>query len=803
MTTTPESSSFDTQSGRTSDFEAGLLAFKEAEYATAIVLLEPALAESPDHPLIARAQMGLAIAYEKMGETSRAATLCQSLQQQGNAQVQDWATRTLASLQQRHPELAVLKSQSSGVTIKRSPIPSGHPPAATKAEKTGFTPLGDVVLPPVAEQVWSESTIAPPATPASAPAGSVASKSRAPERTAKSRPTPQPAIAQAAFPTPSLYQPIWRQAGRATPGKSLGKVKWLPLVLAQVLTAIACYLAVQQFFYWVAAGYGNVIVKTLPRLGFRVIQPGAPTWTEPFTLFSFLLLLLGSRWILDALLTVCHGLKPLSIAELSVYSPETAASLPQFCRQSNIPVPALGVLPIQAPLAMTYGVLPQCSRMVVSQGLLEQLADDDIAAIVANEVGHLSHWTVPLMSAIAALLQMPYTLYWVTANWGNQKDSPITKACASLISTLAYGLFWLWRWVPLWLSRQRTYYSDRTATELTGNPNGYTRALLKLAIGIANDVQQQGQTGPLLEGFEILMPLGYRIAAPLGSLYPHTPLEGILAWDRTQPLRHWLALNNTHPPTGERLSLLALYARHWQLETELDWQDILPRRAKKSSLSAQQWRLLLLQGAPYFGFVVGVAIALLLKLMGWVGLRMRWELVSWMAHDRTILIGLPLVGVCIGILVRLNPFFPDLPTRAKKMGRSEALPPLLQNADATPLNSQPIRLEGTLLGRQGISNLLNQDLWLNTSTGLIRLHCTSRWGCLSSLLPQVQRPTSLRTMPLTAIGWFRRGATPWIDVDTLQTSSGRMNRSYHPTWGFVIAAIAATWGILVLFNVRF
>ena len=156
----------------------------------------------------------------------------------------------------------------------------------------------------------------------------------------------------------------------------------------------------------------------------------------------------------------------------------------------------------------------------------------------------------------------------------------------------------------LWLSRQRVYDSDRVAAELTGNPNGFTRALLKIAIGAAKDVQTQKQTSYLLEGFDLLTPLGQRMATTLGSVYPHVPIESVLEWERTNPYRHWLAINNSHPPTGDRLNRLTHYARHWKLDTELEWSTA--RLAVSGQRSANptslQWRSLLLQGAPFLGW---------------------------------------------------------------------------------------------------------------------------------------------------------------------------------------------------------
>lgn len=802
MTTTPESSSFDPQSGRNSDFAAGLAAFKAAEYATAIVLLEPALTEAPQQPLVVRSQMALALSYEKMGEITRAAQLCQSLQAQGSSQVQQWATQTLASLGQRYPELQRFQPLAPPLpTADRSPTP---PPITT-----GFMPLDEATLPPVVEPNWAPpaaSAIAPLSTPSSPPprtSAGTAAPVAAPLPPA-APPTRRTRAAVAAPTDPiNLYQPHWRQAGRAQKWKPLSKMNGLKLGLAQAGTAIALYFAVQQVLFWLLTSYSNAILKTLPRLGFRIIQPTAPDWIQPLTLVLLLGLFIGSRWLLDGLFRLFYDLKPFSLQELSIYSPEAAAALPRLCRQANLPVPTLGLLPTTSPLILSYGVLPYVTRTVISQGLLDQLADDEIAALYANEVGHLTHWTVPLMSGITALLQLPYTLYWRTAEWGNQKDSPITKASATLIALFSYGLFWLWRWVPLWLSRQRTYYSDRAAANLTGNPNGYTRALLKLAIATARDVQQQQQASPLLEGFELLSPLGYRLAVPLGSVYPYAPLEPLLAWDRTHPLRHWFAINNTHPPTGDRLNLLTLYARHWKLEPELAWADLSSRHKQKAALTSADWRSLLLQGAPYWGFVFGFVSAMGLKLLGTIGQRLQWDAVAWMSNDTTLWLGLPLVCLSMGILIRLNPFFPDLAQQGRQLGYAETLPPLLADTIATPLKSRSVRLEGTLLGRKGISNVVNQDLWLQTAQGIIPLHYTSRLGFLGCLVPSAVRPATFINKSLLTTGWFRRGTTPWIDVDTLQTTTGRSLPSYHPIWSFVIAAIAASWGILALFNFRF
>jgi hypothetical protein len=386
------------------------------------------------------------------------------------------------------------------------------------------------------------------------------------------------------------------------------------------------------------------------------------------------------------------------------------------------------------------------------------------------------------------IAQIPYTVYWVVAQWGEQWEGPILRGTTGAIASVAYGIYWLLRWPLVWLSRIRIYFSDRFCTDITGNPNGLTRALLKIAIGIAKDIEQQGKTTWLLEGFDLLMPLGYRQAITLGSVAPYTAFEPVLAWDILNPARRWLALNNSHPLMGDRLQLLSRYARHWNLEPELNFTKQSPPDPQNSKLR--------LQGAPYFGIGIGLILGLLLWLTGQIGELLRIRLLSWLLDDYGwFLLGFVLAGFSIGTLIRINPFFPDITasTRPDEL----TLPDLLDNPTTLPIDSQPIRLQGKLLGRPGISNWLGQDLILQSGVGLVKLHHLSWLGPIGNLLPQGTRPSNLVNQPITVSGWFRRGATPWIDIETLSTPS-KTSQSGHPVWSTLLATVAAVCSAYII-----
>ncbi|WP_368006997.1 M48 family metalloprotease [Laspinema palackyanum] len=602
---------------------------------------------------------------------------------------------------------------------------------------------------------------------------------------------PSPTPPESAVPTPQPRQ--WRQAGRAQNWRKLKPVKPTYLWFAQLGSAIALF-----GLLWIVMNWGmattNDLFHRLPLLWPIQSFYQDQTWTLVGIL---VLLLVASPWLLDLLLRFAYGMEKLPPPKLGNYSPEARKLLSRFSLERKQPPLSLGVIPTDAPIAMTYGFAPRFARIVVSQGLLEQLEDDEIAAIYAGELGHLENWDFPLMSLAVLLCQLPYVVYWQVSRdgdkWLESQEwfGKVMLGTAGVISAIAYGFFWVLRWPVLWLSRLRFYYSDRASASLTGNPNGLTRALLKMAIGIAQDVEKQGHTSFVLEGFDLLSPVGYVQGMTLGSCSAYYSWENILQWDRHNAYKKWLTIPQSHPPLGDRLTLLDLYARFWKLDAELDFaRDGAVAPAKPPRLMLKR---LLLQGAPYFGLPLGLLAGLMLWALGAVAVNLGFVALDWVWGDRSILQGSLLIGVSLGIVLRINSFFPDI--TSKNIHTNPPLPDLLTDPDAIPLDSLPIGLEGELLGRRGISNWLAQDLILHSPTGLVKLHCASTLGVFGYLWLLLKRPSDFVGQAISAVGWFRRGATPWIDLDRFTTTDGKTHASAHPIWSTILAGVALLLGI--------
>lgn len=265
-----------------------------------------------------------------------------------------------------------------------------------------------------------------------------------------------------------------------------------------------------------------------------------------------MLLLALSPWLIDRLLRWWHGLQHLSLETLEISSPEASRLLQRSCRQHHYRLPQLRVLPTAVPLIFTYGNLRRTARIVVSQGLLEQLADDEIAAIYATQLGQIANWDFIVLSLFLLVTQLPYITYSQLSQRGNKISNKTLQAFIAIAANFAYGLWLLLRLPAFWLSQLRIYYSDRLAAELTGNPNALSRAILKIARGVAQDIQQQGHTSWLLEGWDLLTIISYKQAIALSNLHSLPELEVALAWDCTNPLRYWLSINQAHPSMGDR-----------------------------------------------------------------------------------------------------------------------------------------------------------------------------------------------------------------------------------------------------------
>ncbi|MBT9315369.1 M48 family metalloprotease [Leptothoe spongobia] len=819
--------------------KAGLAALKQKDYGRAISTFQQISqtdGSSTSHQL--KAQMGLIRTYEEQGNHDQARDLCKPLLKSRSQAIRQWAHEKLQqlttiekiSIKQPVNNLDNV-NQASGVISNTSGFVPFNAEERTVPQVSDSAHSSDISTPQTKIQDFpqeqksvtdrtsvsstpSKATATPEANLTEQQVGSSlfhyqnlnnnrrvehktditnTSTETDPKVSAASqtenfsanltqlRPNKQPKRPVKTTIATALGPETWPQGSRLRTLKSLGKVSMGRLWFAQLATIPIIFWVVRWLVKTALSCTRDYLLFLNRLLPINLKLPdffwGTQTWT---VIIGFGALTLAAPWLWSFLL---RPTKNLSTQQLKSYSPEASQLLRRFCAQRHWPVPKVQLITSDLPLIFSYGWRPRHGKIVVSQGLLEHLAADELAAVMMYEISHWSTLDWIFFSTHGLLLQGFHRVYWFLAQWGENR-SALLKITAGTIANLSYGIFWLLTQVSCGLARIRTPYRDRKTAELTGNPNGLIRALAKLSAAMANTVNRQGYTPQLLESLDLMLPVG---PTSVGTSSQH------FAWGAFNPLRHWLSLNQGHPPLGDRIYIINAYGRHWKLTPSLNFAQLQLKHGSRA-LTQRDWKNLLLQAGAWSGLMIGLGVAMIMWLMGAIATHFDLSLLAWLYKDRSILLSMPLIGTATGHLLRINPFFPEIadsiPINEAELANWQTDPTLV------PLSSLPIKINGTLTGRPALANWLGQEWRLRTKYGSIKLHHTAYFGPLSN----IQGLTPWLNTPLQVTGWFRRGHHIWIDIDRLRTQQNQTKLAQHPLWAAMISAIPLAYGLWIIFK---
>jgi heat shock protein HtpX len=174
---------------------------------------------------------------------------------------------------------------------------------------------------------------------------------------------------------------------------------------------------------------------------------------------------------------------------LSMYraQPVTREQLPrvysvveQMTQRIGLPMPKIYVIPNDSPNAFATGRNPQHASVAVTQGILNLLNDDELAGVLAHELGHVRNRDI-LTSSIAATLAGAITIlarfgFFFGGGDGRDRDrgGGMGALFMLILAPIAATL------IQLAVSRAREYEADATGAHMTGNPYALASALQKL-----------------------------------------------------------------------------------------------------------------------------------------------------------------------------------------------------------------------------------------------------------------------------------------------------------------------------------
>ncbi|MCX8205258.1 MAG: zinc metalloprotease HtpX [Candidatus Nezhaarchaeota archaeon] len=158
------------------------------------------------------------------------------------------------------------------------------------------------------------------------------------------------------------------------------------------------------------------------------------------------------------------------------------AMLEDLCGKMRLKAPKLMIADIPVPNAFAYGSPLTGNRVAVTTGLLRELEDEEVEAVLGHELGHLKHRDVQVMmlaSVLPAIFYIiGYSLMWRSV-LGERAER--NSGAIALVGLASIAIYWLLSLLVLHLSRLREYYADRrSATTVRDGARKLSEALAKI-----------------------------------------------------------------------------------------------------------------------------------------------------------------------------------------------------------------------------------------------------------------------------------------------------------------------------------
>ncbi|HLZ31769.1 MAG TPA: zinc metalloprotease HtpX [Chloroflexota bacterium] len=246
--------------------------------------------------------------------------------------------------------------------------------------------------------------------------------------------------------------------------------------------------------------------------------------------FGFAIVLnMGAYWFSGDIALRMAGAREVTPEE----APELHQLVDELAMYARLPRPRVAIIDNPSPNAFATGRDANHAVVAVTTGILGILSRDELAGVLAHELGHVRNHDI-LISSIAATVAGAITMLAHAAQWamifggfGGGRDNEDTnwlEALAMIIfAPLAATL------IQLAISRSREYQADETGARINGNPESLARALEKLEL--ATSVRP--------------LPVNPAVA----HMFIVNPLKGIKGLN-------FNGLFSTHPPLEERIRRL-------------------------------------------------------------------------------------------------------------------------------------------------------------------------------------------------------------------------------------------------------
>ena len=488
--------------------------------------------------------------------------------------------------------------------------------------------------------------------------------------------------------------------------------------------------------------------------------------------------------------------------------PHLSEAVDKVAALQGIKHPRMGIIHDGNPNAFTFGHTKNNARIVITDGILQFLDEDEQTAVVAHELGHVVHNDFIIMTVIFAIPLILLTIarwsYYVASFSGRRsgdRDGGGNIALIMLvIAALSFVSYYIGYLISLVVSRIREYYADEHSAELTEDPNTLSTALVKIAYGLLvggneAEIRERNKSKVrALRGLGIFDPKKASHLAVEGvgrtGTFSNEAIQKAAGWDLFNPWAKYFQIFSTHPLPAKRIQRLNEQCETYGKSAEIDFSDAkkLKQLQVGKSIAGEFLTDVIIKTLPSIIFTL-LLIFTGLWIFGYFFLTPFSTLTTLQNLLLLWAVGFVIIG--LGYIIRTSYMY-------RGGFEPKSVLDLVTVINVSPVRPVPAIIEGRIIGKGIPGYYFSDDIFFQDDTGL--LYIDYRFGLsIMDFFWAIARVNRLIGQRVRIRGWYRRGPSPYLQIDRLETERGKTYRNYSKHLTYIGAVIFFLIGVLLFY----
>jgi heat shock protein HtpX len=220
-------------------------------------------------------------------------------------------------------------------------------------------------------------------------------------------------------------------------------------------------------------------------------------------------------WNSDRILLSMYGARPVD----EQTAPKLVSIVRRLSEAAGLPMPRVCIVENEQPNAFATGRDPGHAAVCVTTGLLNRVSDEELAGVLAHELGHVKNRDTLTMTITATIAGSVSMLANFALFFGGGRRNPLGILGVLLIAIMAPIAALL---VQATISRTREFEADKASAEISKHPLWLASALSRIDRAAEATQNPEADANPATAHMFIVNPLSGGGLAGLFASHPPT-----------------------------------------------------------------------------------------------------------------------------------------------------------------------------------------------------------------------------------------------------------------------------------------